>query len=30
MIGNMNLKRVPDPSEYERANYVKLLQGWHG
>jgi dihydroorotate dehydrogenase (fumarate) len=29
LIGNMNLKRVPDPSGYERANYVKLLQSWH-
>jgi dihydroorotate dehydrogenase (fumarate) len=29
MIGSMNLERCPDPSGYERANYVKLLQGWH-
>ncbi len=29
LIGSMNLKRCPDPSGYERANYVKLLQGWH-
>ena len=29
LIGNMNLDKVPDPSGYERANYVKLLQGWH-
>lgn len=29
LIGNMNLKHVPDASGYERANYVKLLQGWH-
>ncbi len=27
--GSMNLARSPDPSAYERANYVKLLQGWH-
>ena len=27
--GCMNLEKVPDPSGYERANYVKLLQGWH-
>lgn len=27
--GSMNLARCPDPSAYERANYVKLLQGWH-
>jgi hypothetical protein len=26
----MNLDKVPDPSGYERANYIKLLQGWHG
>jgi len=30
LSGSMNLKRSPDPSEYERANYVKLLQSWHG
>ena len=29
LVGNMNLEKVPDPSGYERANYVKLLQGWH-
>ncbi len=29
LVGSMNLARVPDPSAYERANYVKLLQGWH-
>ncbi|MFZ5446778.1 MAG: dihydroorotate dehydrogenase-like protein [Myxococcota bacterium] len=29
LVGCMNLERVPDPSGYERANYVKLLQGWH-
>jgi dihydroorotate dehydrogenase (fumarate) len=29
LVGCMNLARVPDPSGYERANYVKLLQGWH-
>jgi dihydroorotate dehydrogenase (fumarate) len=28
VIGKMNLARVPDPSGYERANYVKLLQTW--
>ena len=28
--GSMNLARCPDPSGYERANYVKLLQSWHG
>ncbi len=30
LTGSMNLKRAPDPSSYERANYVKLLQSWHG
>jgi len=29
LVGCMNLEKVPDPSGYERANYVKLLQGWH-
>ncbi len=29
ITGSMNLVRCPDPSAYERANYVKLLQGWH-
>jgi dihydroorotate dehydrogenase (fumarate) len=29
LVGSMNLDKVPDPSGYERANYVKLLQGWH-
>jgi len=30
LTGNMNLARCPDPSEYERANYIKLLQSYHG
>lgn len=29
LVGSMNLVRCPDPSGYERANYVKLLQGYH-
>lgn len=29
LIGSMNLAKTPDPSAYERANYVKLLQGYH-
>ncbi len=29
MVGSMNLVKVPDASGYERANYVKVLQGWH-
>lgn len=28
--GCMNLARCPDPAAYERANYIHLLQGWHG
>lgn len=30
LSGSMNLARCPDPSGYERANYVRLLQSWHG
>ncbi len=29
-IGSMSLLRCPDPSAYERANYVQILQSWHG
>lgn len=29
LMGSMNLVKVPDASGYERANYIKLLQGWH-
>lgn len=29
LSGSMNLERSPDPSVYERANYVRLLQGYH-
>jgi len=28
MQGSMNLMRSPDPSAYERANYVHILQTW--
>lgn len=28
--GSMNLARCPDPSAYERGNYARLLQSWHG
>ncbi|MBP6875775.1 MAG: dihydroorotate dehydrogenase-like protein [Candidatus Eisenbacteria bacterium] len=28
MQGSMNLSRSPNPSAYERANYVHILQGW--
>lgn len=27
--GSMNDARAPDPSAYERANYIHLLQSWH-
>ena len=26
--GCMNLKKSPDPSAFERANYMRVLQGW--
>jgi dihydroorotate dehydrogenase (fumarate) len=28
--GNMNRARAPDPAAYERADYIHLLQSWHG
>jgi dihydroorotate dehydrogenase (fumarate) len=28
MRGSMNLARVPDPTAYERANYMYILQTW--
>jgi len=28
MRGSMNLLRCPDPSAFERGNYIKLLQTW--
>ncbi|MBI2394931.1 MAG: dihydroorotate dehydrogenase-like protein [Deltaproteobacteria bacterium] len=30
MRGNMNLARSPNASAYERADYIHLLQSWHG
>jgi dihydroorotate dehydrogenase (fumarate) len=27
MRGNMSLLKVPDPEAYERANYMRMLQG---
>jgi dihydroorotate dehydrogenase (fumarate) len=30
MQGSMNLAACPNPGAYERANYVKILQSWHG
>jgi dihydroorotate dehydrogenase (fumarate) len=29
-LGSLSFARCPDPSAYERANYVQLLQSWHG
>jgi len=26
--GALNLKRCPDPAGHERANYIRILQGW--
>jgi dihydroorotate dehydrogenase (fumarate) len=26
--GSMNLMKSPDPTAYERANYIQVLQGW--
>jgi dihydroorotate dehydrogenase (fumarate) len=28
MRGSMNLEKSPDPTAYERANYIHILQGW--
>lgn len=28
MQGSMNLRRCPDPAAFERANYMRVLQGW--
>lgn len=28
MRGSMNLQKCPDPSAYERANYMQVLQSW--
>jgi dihydroorotate dehydrogenase (fumarate) len=28
MQGSMNLARCPDPEAFERANYIRVLQGW--
>jgi dihydroorotate dehydrogenase (fumarate) len=28
MLGSMNLERSPNPSGYERANYMEILQTW--
>jgi len=30
MRGSMSLERCPDPSAYERANYMEILQMWEG
>ena len=28
MRGTMNLVKSPDPTAYQRANYIQILQGW--
>ena len=28
--GSMNLSRCPDPTAFERANYLRTLQSWRG
>jgi dihydroorotate dehydrogenase (fumarate) len=28
MQGSMNLSRCPNPENYERANYIQMLQSW--
>jgi dihydroorotate dehydrogenase (fumarate) len=30
MRGNMSRTRCPDPGAYERADYMQILQSWHG
>lgn len=30
MRGNMNRSRAPNPHAYERADYIHILQSWHG
>jgi hypothetical protein len=29
MTGSMSLERCPEPTAYERANYMTLLQSFH-
>ncbi len=29
MIGSMSLQKAPDPDAFTRANYRRLLRGWH-
>jgi dihydroorotate dehydrogenase (fumarate) len=30
MCGSMSLQRCPNPAAFERANYMRVLQSWHG
>jgi len=30
MQGSMDLLHCPDPKEFERGNYVRVLQSWRG
>jgi dihydroorotate dehydrogenase (fumarate) len=29
MRGSMSLKNCPDPTAFERGNYLRTLQSWH-
>ncbi|MEO0452601.1 MAG: hypothetical protein AAFY98_00510 [Verrucomicrobiota bacterium] len=28
MVGAMSLSKCPDPQAFERANYLRTLEGW--
>jgi dihydroorotate dehydrogenase (fumarate) len=28
LVGSMDLHRTPDPTAYERANYIHVLRSW--
>jgi len=30
MQGSLSLQKTPNPSAYERANYIQILMGWEG
>jgi dihydroorotate dehydrogenase (fumarate) len=30
MQGSLSLSRCPDPAAFERANYMRVLNSWHG
>jgi dihydroorotate dehydrogenase (fumarate) len=29
-LGSMSTSRCPNPAAYERGNYIRVIQGWHG